>query len=69
LIGTCLEKDAARRYQSARDLLIDLRQLQQRHLARAAFDAHLRHNLPAQLTSFIGRGRERAEVEGLLSGW
>jgi non-specific serine/threonine protein kinase len=66
LIGTCLEKDAARRYQTARELLIDLRQLQ-RHLARTSFDEHLRHNLPAQLTSFIGRDRERAEVEGLLS--
>jgi non-specific serine/threonine protein kinase len=66
VIGKCLEKEVERRYQFARDLLADLRAL------KCDADTHLpsrdvrRHNLPAQLTSFIGR-TEIAEIRRLLS--
>jgi non-specific serine/threonine protein kinase len=66
----CLEKDRERRYQSARELLGDLRALQysaDAAVTRAARDDTRHHNLPAQLTSFIGRDREIAEVQGLVS--
>lgn len=69
ITNKCLEKDAARRYQSARELLADLRQLQQHDAGRARIpaDDHSRHNLPAQLTSFVGRRREIDEITQLLS--
>jgi predicted ATPase/predicted Ser/Thr protein kinase len=69
VIRKCLEKDAARRYQSARELLADFRQLQQTDadLTRTAERGLRRNNLPAQLTSFVGRDREVAEVHGLAS--
>src|SRR5262245_6831174 len=48
---TCLKKDVEHRYQSARDLLADLRRLRQTDAdrTRIAVD-YPRHNLPAQLT-------------------
>jgi len=66
----CLDKDLARRYQSARELLADLRKLQQGNadITRISIDDHRRHNLPAQLTSFVGRRREIDEVRRLLAG-
>src|SRR5262245_4038734 len=66
----CLEKDLERRYQSARELLADLRHLQQTDAAatRIPVGGHRRHNLPAQLTSFVGRRREIQEVRRLLAG-
>jgi non-specific serine/threonine protein kinase len=68
ITGKCLEKDRERRYQSARELLADLQQLQQADdHTRLHFREHRRHNLPAQLTSFIGRDRESAEIQGLVS--
>ena len=55
-------KTLERRYQSARELLADLRQLQQTDGdgPRIPVGEHRRHNLPAQLTSFVGpRARNR----------
>ena len=65
----CLEKDLNQRYQSARELLADLRHLQQTDADRARIlvGDHRRHNLPAQLTSFVGRHREIEEVRRLLA--
>jgi serine/threonine protein kinase len=50
----CLEKSAEERYQSARDLLTDLRHLQRTDGDRFRISPveHRRHNVPAQLTSF-----------------
>jgi non-specific serine/threonine protein kinase len=65
----CLEKNRDHRYQSARDLLTDLRRLQQAdadHLRVAS--EHRRHNLPTQVTSFVGRDREIDDVRRLLAG-
>jgi non-specific serine/threonine protein kinase len=60
----CLEKDAARRYQSARDLLVDLQRLKRQ--SDAAPIGETRHNLPAALTSFVGRRNEIEEVRRRL---
>jgi non-specific serine/threonine protein kinase len=71
VIRRCLEKDAAHRYQSARDLLADLRHLKRQTDADPApttIAEVRRHNLPAQLTSFLGRRREIEEVRRLLAG-
>jgi non-specific serine/threonine protein kinase len=69
LVDTCLEKDVERRHQSARELLIALRDLRRQMDADSVstgFGAARRHNLPAQLTSFVGRSREIAEIRRLL---
>jgi non-specific serine/threonine protein kinase len=70
IVRKCLEKDVERRYQSARDLLVDLRNLKRdsdaTDLRPAAIDVVRRHNLLGQLTSFVGRVQERAEVQRLL---
>ena len=67
----CLEKDRARRYQSASELLTDLRQLQQTNAnadrSRIPSADSQRHNLPAQLSSFVGRSKEMEEINRLLS--
>ncbi len=64
------EKDVERRYQSARDLLVDLRNLKRDSDANAVQPAAVadvrRHNLLGQLTTFVGRVKERAEVQRLL---
>src|SRR5262245_7031116 len=67
IASKCFEKNLERRYQSARDLVADLRQLRQTDESdrRSSFD-HRRHNLPAQLTSFVGRQREIEEIRPLL---
>jgi non-specific serine/threonine protein kinase len=67
VISKCLEKDVARRYQLARDLLADLRALKRETDAHVASGDVRRHNLPVQLTSFIGRTEEIAEIRRLLS--
>jgi len=66
IINKCLEKRLQVRYQTARELLNDL--------GRPEPDAdgyrcgtHL-HNLPQQLTQFIGRQRDITEVQRLLAG-
>jgi non-specific serine/threonine protein kinase len=69
IIHKCLEKEVERRYQSAQDLLVDLRNVKrdtEASPARAAVEPR-RHNLPEQLTSFIGRRREIAEIRRLYS--
>ena len=71
IVRKCLEKNADRRYQSARDLLSDLRNLQRdsdaANLRPPAVEDVRRHNLLGQLTTFVGRVKERAEVQRLLS--
>jgi predicted ATPase/predicted Ser/Thr protein kinase len=70
IASKCLEKDRERRYPSAGDLLQDLRLLKQQTDAIASAGQHLdtpRHNLPAQLTSFVGRRREIEEITHLLA--
>ena len=67
IISKCLEKDVERRYQSARDVLVDLRNLKRDTDAQVAVREARRHNLPVQLTSFIGRQREIAEIRRLFS--
>jgi predicted ATPase/serine/threonine protein kinase len=57
----CLEKNAAHRYQSATELLDALRAPESVN-DRQDHRAH-RHNLPVQLTSFIGRQNEIAEIK------
>jgi non-specific serine/threonine protein kinase len=70
IIYKCLEKEPARRYQSAQELLVDLR-----NLARDS-DGHRvtpigagggRHNLPEDLTSFVGRRDEVRHVSHLFA--
>jgi non-specific serine/threonine protein kinase len=70
IIRKCLEKDLERRYQSARDLLVDLRNVKrdtEAHAVKAAVGEARRGNLPEQLTSFIGRSHEIAEIERVCS--
>jgi non-specific serine/threonine protein kinase len=68
IIFRCLEKRVARRYESARELLADLRSLQQTDADTARRSVHEapRHNLPAQITSFVGRQHEIEEVRRLV---
>jgi non-specific serine/threonine protein kinase len=67
----CLEKTRERRYQSARELAQDLHRLRRStgsdelHIEA---DAAPRHNLPAALTSFVGRDRAREELHRALAG-
>jgi serine/threonine protein kinase len=67
VIGTCLAKAPSRRYQSAGELLSDLRLL-----ARQSDPPVVRapdrpaHNLAADLTSFVGRRAEVDHLVGLL---
>jgi non-specific serine/threonine protein kinase len=64
----CLQKNVTQRYQSARELLADLRQLRQTDDSeRSAVRDERRHNLPAQLTTFIGRRHEIDEIERLFA--
>ena len=70
VIRKCLEKEVERRYQSARELFVDLRNLKRDTGAPAtpgAVEEVCRHNLPEQLTSFVGRDHELAEIERLLA--
>jgi non-specific serine/threonine protein kinase len=68
---TCLEKSREQRYQSAREVLADLRRLKRQtdsDLVRAGSGEARAHNLPAQLTSFVGRSRESEDVQRSLAG-
>jgi predicted ATPase/predicted Ser/Thr protein kinase len=67
IIRKCLEKEVGRRYQAAGDLLIDLRNLERDSNARPAREHTHRHNLPEQLTSFVGRGQELEQLGQLLA--
>jgi len=70
IVRKCFEKDVKRRYQSAQDLVVDLRNLKrdtEADITRATIDEARHDNLPAQLTSFIGRRQEIAEIRRLFS--
>lgn len=58
------DTDVRKRYQTAHQLRVDLEQLRQGR--RLQVSGSLSHNLPVQLTSFIGRQKEMAEVNRLL---
>ena len=68
---TCLEKSRERRYQSATRHPGDLRRLKRQtdsDLMRVGPGDARPHNLPAQLTSFVGRSRESEDVQRSLAG-
>ena len=68
IVRKCLAKEPAGRYQSAGALLMDLRILE-RHSdpASALLPADQpQHNLPADLTTFVGRQKEVTHLAGLL---
>ena len=68
IIRKCLEKQPGRRYQSAQELLIDLQALKHgKGAEREVLPKAPRHNLPLELTTFIGRRRELAELPRLLA--
>ena len=63
----CLQKDANRRYSSAGELLAELTLLRRAHEGTSVPARDVaRHNLPAQLTSFVGRQQESAEIRQML---
>jgi predicted ATPase/Tfp pilus assembly protein PilF len=71
IVDQALKKDSTIRYQSAVQVLADLKRL---HAAPETLlsslsksNAAIPNNLPSQLTSFIGREREIGEVKALLS--
>jgi non-specific serine/threonine protein kinase len=78
IVSQALRKERANRYQTAGDLLTDLKKLKQRielQTKLGNFDGNSQPrvlsftsgNLPQPLTSFIGREREMAELKQLLS--
>ena len=70
IIRKCLEKEPERRYQSAGELLVDLRNFARDSDAQQIAPAgHTRgrHNLPVDLTSFVGRREEVRHVSELLA--
>jgi serine/threonine protein kinase len=68
VVFKCLEKDAADRYSSATDLLYEIQCLQRGTTLAQPVQAvpFRRHNLPLDLTSFVGRERELEELKRLL---
>jgi hypothetical protein len=70
IIRKSLEKEPARRYQSAQELLVDLRNLARDSDADRMApigDGRGPHNLPEDLTSFVGRREEIRHVSHLLA--
>ena len=67
LIARCLDKRKENRPQSAGEVLACLRATEAPPPARAAA-ARAQHNLPQQLTRFVGRRREVAEIRDLWKG-
>src|SRR5687768_8711797 len=63
----CLQRDVDRRYRSAGELLAELTLLRRAHEGTPLPVQDIaRHNLPAQLTSFVGRQQESAEIRQML---
>ena len=68
IIRKCLEKQPEQRYQSAQELVIDLQALKRMKDAGLGRPPETqRHNLPAELTSFVGRRKELAELPPVLA--
>jgi predicted ATPase/serine/threonine protein kinase len=68
IIQKCLEKQPDHRYQSAQDLVIDLQALQRvTHAGPAHLPERQRHNLTAELTGFVGRRKELAQLRSMLA--
>ena len=77
LIRCCLQKEPAQRFQSALEIRDQLRTLEEKSRTPAGAaqleeepsdEEQVPNNLPAQLTSFIGRERETFEISRLLTG-
>src|SRR5688572_27906958 len=63
----CLQRDADRRYHSAGELVAELTLLRRAHESTPVpVQERARNNLPAQLTSFVGRQQELAEIRQML---
>jgi predicted ATPase len=60
IIERCLKKKREDRYQTAQECLDDLRRRERRFARRG------RHNLPVQLTSFVGRHEETLEIARII---
>jgi predicted ATPase len=69
IVRKCLRKRADERYQGARELARDLRELQRDGtVSRLAFEVTARtHNLAEQLTTFVGRRTELDELHQVFS--
>lgn len=72
IMRRCLEKDRQQRYQTARDLLNDLKSLSAElglavRAQTGSLETHRHNFLPTQLTPFIGRDEEAAAIEQLLA--
>jgi predicted ATPase len=67
IIRRSLEKEVAARYPSARELITDLNRVARGEFPVGAGATEIRHNLPVQLTTFIGRDREIEDIQQLLS--
>jgi non-specific serine/threonine protein kinase len=68
IIQKCLEKQPDHRYQSAEELVIDLQALQRvKHAGSERLPERRRHNLPAELTGFVGRRKELAQLQSMLA--
>ena len=68
IIQKCLEKQPDHRYQSAQELVIDLQALQRvTHGGSGRLPERQRHNLPAELTGFVGRRKELAQLQSMLA--
>ena len=68
IVRKCLAKEPAGRYQSAGALLMDLRILERHSDPASALlpTDQPQHNLPADLTTFVGRQKEVTHLAGLL---
>jgi predicted ATPase len=66
VIFRCLEKERDKRYKSAEELITALRTGQPYSERGAGQRSNPRHNLPIQLTSFVGRDTEIGELRKLL---
>jgi len=67
IIRRCLEKEVDARYRSARDLITDLHRVARGDFPAGLAVAERLHNLPVQLTTFVGRSQEIADIQRLLS--